>query len=135
MEVRVDTKRLIQLLQEILNTEEELQSDGVLDFGEDGDIPDEALLPRPIITDFYIEISKLKSANLASEVFFVFSIALSCVSKINNLSFIFAAHSIYFYVVFNIPCSTKVGDLNTFVFFLASTRSIGSHCFHNGQAC
>lgn len=52
-------------------TEEELQADGVLDFGEDGDIPEEALLPRPIITDFYIEISKLKSANLASEVFFI----------------------------------------------------------------
>ena len=78
MEVRVDTKRLIQLLQEILNTEDELQSDGVLDFGEDGDIPEESLLPRPIITDFYIEISKLKTANLAAEVYyFLFSNSLT----------------------------------------------------------
>ena len=68
MEVRFDTKRLIKLLQEILSSEEELQSDGILDFGEDGDIPEEALLPRPIISDFYIEISKLRTANLASEV-------------------------------------------------------------------
>ena len=68
MEVRFDTRRLIKLLQEILSSEEELQSDGILDFGEDGDIPEEALLPRPIISDFYIEISKLRTANLASEV-------------------------------------------------------------------
>lgn len=52
----------------MLNAEEELQAEGVLDFGEDDDIPEDALLPRPIITDFYIEISKLRSANLASEV-------------------------------------------------------------------
>ena len=83
MEVRVDTKRLFQLLQEILSTEEELQSDGVLDFGEEGDIPEEALLPRPIITDFYIEISKLKSANLAAEVYYLhFSLLVNvCIAR------------------------------------------------------
>ncbi|XP_065070069.1 nipped-B-like protein A isoform X2 [Rhopilema esculentum] len=67
IEIRADTKRLIQLLQEILSTEDELESDGALDFGDDGDIPLDALLPRPLITDFYIELSKIKSTSLTSE--------------------------------------------------------------------
>ena len=66
--VRADMRRLLQILQEILDLEEEFKSDGVLTFEEGFDVPPDSLLPRPIVTDFYMEISKLKSCNLAAQV-------------------------------------------------------------------
>ncbi len=67
--MRTDVRRLLQVLQEILDTEEELEADGVLNFGEDNDVPPDSLLSRPLVTEFYMEISKLKSSDLASQVY------------------------------------------------------------------
>lgn len=95
IELRADSKRLIQLLQEILSTEDELESDGALDFGEDADIPSETLLPRPLITDFYMELSKLKSTNLAAEVSYLYfaSSNLCSLSCRRSLDFVFRRQS------------------------------------------
>eukprot|EP00794_Sanderia_malayensis_P008158 gene8158-9031_t len=66
--VRADVKRFLQIVQGILDFDEELESEGVLNYGEDCDVPQESLLSRSIITDLYMETSKLKSADLASQI-------------------------------------------------------------------
>ena len=66
-------------MQNILELDDTLEQEGLLEFHEDGSIPADALLPRPVITDFCIELAKARTEGLCKEVSLLYIVfLLSC---------------------------------------------------------
>lgn len=76
VEIKSEVKKFMFTMNRILDRELELEADGLLDYNEDAEMPQEILLPKSLICTFCYEVAKMKANGLLNEVsglFFFFN--------------------------------------------------------------